>query len=594
MKRNHIFIASALLLSGFGLTSCLDYDTPTDDFRSDDIKLEDIVYHGKADSIAYTHLTSEAGFDAAVTALTDQFKITKTGQYYLRGGKNGQPPVAHAYQQQYTNSVDGYAQYFVVPHTKFGYGGTMLSTYDETYNGGANAQFIGAKNSFVPILNHPQIDSIPEMKAAYLLLYNLAAQEVADLYGPLPYVDFKGNKTEAPFKYNDLRSIYVNIEANIDTIVKAFDHFETRPQWYKDKVQNLLNEHTVVTSDVELGRTGFDTWKRFANSLKLRMAIHMAKVDPELAKKWGEEAVASGVVETTDQEIALRPLILGGFTHPTVTVTEWGDMRMSAAFESLIMSLKHPYSEYLFLKNDDAIENKTTGEITPPNSRIVGIRAGEHTGESQSAEGNPYISFSKMENQASSMAPLYIFKLSEVNLLRAEGALRGWNVGDAEALYTEAVKFGYLEDRLIGTEHPDLWEAYANVTEPVDYVYKDPTGNSPDMPSLTKIGVKWDNSLDREKKLEMIITQKYLALFPHSYEAFVDLRRTGYPKLFPVLNPDEGDGSLTEGQMIRRMLFPNDGDQAIKDIQETGLPALGGPDKQATRLWWDLDQPNNF
>jgi hypothetical protein len=70
------------------------------------------------------------------------------------------------------------------------------------------------------------------------------------------------------------------------------------------------------------------------------------------------------------------------------------------------------------------------------------------------------------------------------------------------------------------------------------------------------------------------------------------MRRTGYPKLFPVLNPQNGDGSLKAGDIIRRMPFANTDDASIEDIQNTGLSALGGPDLQATRLWWDVDAAN--
>jgi hypothetical protein len=113
------------------------------------------------------------------------------------------------------------------------------------------------------------------------------------------------------------------------------------------------------------------------------------------------------------------------------------------------------------------------------------------------------------------------------------------------------------------------------------------------MPSVTKIGVKWNEADDLETKLEKIITQKYLALFPLSTEAWTELRRTGYPKLFPVLNTDDGDGSIKQGDMIRRIVWLPTGDtkqDAI--INKRAIPALGGPNKQATRLWWDVDAPN--
>ena len=62
---------------------------------------------------------------------------------------------------------------------------------------------------------------------------------------------------------------------------------------------------------------------------------------------------------------------------------------------------------------------------------------------------------------------------------------------------------------------------------PVAYVYEDPMDDANNMVSVTKIGVKWNEGDDLETKLEKIITQKYISLFPYSYEAWSELRRTG-------------------------------------------------------------------
>ncbi len=71
------------------------------------------------------------------------------------------------------------------------------------------------------------------------------------------------------------------------------------------------------------------------------------------------------------------------------------------------------------------------------------------------------------------------------------------------------------------------------------------------------------------------------------------MRRTGYPKIFPVLNPNLGDGSLNDGDLIRRMPLPHGDLQAgMDDIATSGIEALGGPDLQATRVFWDNTNPN--
>ena len=60
-----------------------------------------------------------------------------------------------------------------------------------------------------------------------------------------------------------------------------------------------------------------------------------------------------------------------------------------------------------------------------------------------------------------------------------------------------------------------------------------------------------------------------------------------------MLNMADGDGSLVQGDVIHRLPFPGSTDAAtLKEINATGLKALGGPDKQGTRLWWDVNKPN--
>jgi hypothetical protein len=207
---------------------------------------------------------------------------------------------------------------------------------------------------------------------------------------------------------------------------------------------------------------------------------------------------------------------------------------------------------------------------------------------------NPLAAFSSINSSAFAMAPLYLVKLAEVNFLRAEGALRGWNMGGtAEYFYEEGIKNAYLDEPMMGAmEYNAALADYMALETPVDYIQKEVSGDGEDWPSVTKIGVKWNDGDDQETKLEKIITQKYIALFPLSTEAWTEMRRTGYPKVFPVLNTDDGDGSIEQGEMIRRIPW-NASDPIVQQlIEASGLATLGGEDLQATRLWWDVDAPN--
>lgn len=601
MKRN-IFLIGALAFASFGLQSCLDYDDPGSELGSNQI-IDEETGKGQIDLIDYKKEITKEGFMEARKALTNAFMQGRAAQNILRGAKESEPtPKAHAYQQQYSLGTDGYAQYFVVPHKDFMYG-TLTSTYNvsDEFNGSALYSYTGTKNSVMPLLHHQMIDSIPEMKAINLLYYCLSAQEHADLSGPFTYKEDKEN-SENPRTYNDLRTIYTGIVENLDTIVKCLQHYETRPQWYKDEMNTLLFEAIATTRDLLTGeQTGMTSFIKLANSLKLRMAMHIVKVEPELAKKWAEEAcdpANGGVVESINEQQGIYPMV-GGFTHPLIDiVNSWGDARLSASFESLLQSLKHPYLDYVFVKNANDIVNERTQEVTPANSVICGLRAGTLVGDGQNFGQNPYIAYSTINAQTFSQAPLYFLKWAEVDFLRAEGKIRGWNVGpmSAEEYYNRGIRNAYLDEPMMvefgGSVYKDKVEEYLQLDKPVAYVNKDYRGGNEDWPSVTKIGVKWNEGDNLETKLEKIITQKYIALFPLSSEAWTELRRTGYPKLFPVLNPDDGDGSLMDGDIIRRIPWVETDPQKLEIIMETGIPALGGEDFQGTRLWWDVDAPN--
>lgn len=600
-----------MAFTAVGMQSCLDYDNPSDEFQQNQIVIPPTTVKGEADKIDYMKTISQEGFEEAKNKLYESaFGQGISAIYAMRGGKDGQMPGEHAYQRQFTLGPDNYAQFSMVPHSDFMYG-TLSHVYavSKEFNGGPVGQFTLMKSFLAPVLNNGYLDSIPEMKALYLLCYDYSAIEAADLSGPLPYEDFKANSEKSPFYYNDLRTIYYGVKDNIDTIVACLKHYDERVErqgktqdddWYGQGIDEILYGQFPLANWTYMGGEKMDRWIRFANSLKLRMAMHLVKVEPETAKKWAEEAVASGVIENTDDEVGLFTFGVG-FQHPLINIITWNDTKISASFESLLMSLDHPYTKYLLAKNTDPITNvghvagSSAPETTPAESRIVGMREGTTPGIGQQVGSNQYNAFSAPSKAVldGTFPPLYLMKLSEVCFLRAEGALRGWNMGgSAQQFYEEGIKYAGLEDRAYSTDYPKYVDEYMQREKPVDYTYVDPTGNTPDMPSVTKIGVKWNEGLSNEEKLEMIITQKYIAAYPYSFEPWVDMRRTGYPKLFPVLNPQNGDGSLKAGDIIRRIPWAAEDPSTISDLNDTGIPNLGGPDQQATRLWWDVDAPN--
>jgi hypothetical protein len=91
--------------------------------------------------------------------------------------------------------------------------------------------------------------------------------------------------------------------------------------------------------------------------------------------------------------------------------------------------------------------------------------------------------------------------------------------------------------------------------------------------------------------LEKIITQKWIAGFPEGYNAWAEWRRTGYPKLFPIVKNDS-QGAISTEFGVRRLPFSSAEKSGNQDGVADAVQKLGGPDTGATRLFWDIDKAN--
>ena len=466
MKNSNIFVYAALALSAFGMQSCLDYDTPGDELNANQETTETIVSSGKADVIDYRREISAAELKQAIKDMRTQLGSAIKAIYGLRGGKEGNPPAAHAYQFAYNLGPDNYVQYFCVPHSDFPYSNfTLRSTYDMCKGsiGGPGAGFSAMKLDMAPTLNASKIDYMPELKAIYLMLFNYSAIENADLFGPMPYTDFKNLKDESPFTYDDVKKIYYKVEADLDTAINCFKYYagqhlamvdkldadgnpiyvldsdgnkivlktvegkdsvdadgnmvyktekvekmvDNRDELYKQQIgRQIVSRVQIISSDYS-NPADLSVWIRFANSLKLRMAIHMTGVDPVKAKKWAEEALDpenGGVIETEADELGLFPSTLGT-AHPLVEITNsWHDAVIGASFLNLLQNLDHPYLKYLFTKNQvdlakhpRAVPGTSAPAITPEGTVFAGMRNGVTPGVGQAAAANPYAGYSTLD-----------------------------------------------------------------------------------------------------------------------------------------------------------------------------------------------------
>ena len=114
--------------------------------------------------------------------------------------------------------------------------------------------------------------------------------------------------------------------------------------------------------------------------------------------------------------------------------------------------------------------------------------------------------------------------------------------------------------------------------------------SSPSAPAPSDVTIVWDEN-DKEKQLEQIITQKWIAMYPLGQEAWSEFRRTGYPKLFPIVE-NRSAGLVAEGDFIKRLPFCLDERNNNPAGVASGVTLLGGADNIGTRLWWDVQKGN--
>ena len=193
-----------------------------------------------------------------------------------------------------------------------------------------------------------------------------------------------------------------------------------------------------------------------------------------------------------------------------------------------------------------------------------------------------FVNYSTVNVDAKS--PMLIFNSAEVAFLRAEGALKGWNMGGtAKDFYNEGIRLSFSEHGISGAD------SYITNNTNVPEDYDCPLDSKYNYTNPCKLTVAWDDGSGadvKEKNLERILTQKMIANFPIGNETWADFRRTGYPAVFPAYDNLSTQGVTKERQQ-RRLRFSEDEYKSNgTSIAEACTFLSSGQDTEATDLWW--------
>lgn len=379
-----------------------------------------------------------------------------------------------------------------------------------------------------------------------------AFQRITDAYGPIPYSQIGADgKVTAPL--DTQKEVYTKIFEELDEAVATLmQHRGTSISAAADK---------VYAGDLE-------KWVKFANSLKLRMAMRLSYVDPTTAEQRAKEAVDTtdgklGVMTTNDDNAYLSGININPF-YKVAYEYNGGETRVSADLVNYMKSWNDPRLE----------KYATQSTFTNTANDYWGLRVGN---EYAITTGQAYSNLNIGQND-----PILWMNVSEVMFLRAEMALRGWDTSDtAENYYRRGVTLSFEK---WGLNNAD---SYLSSWTPVG-AYNDPQGEY-SFVSPTNCVPAWD-TIDQKVQLEQIITQKWIANFPLGHEAWAEFRRTGYPKLAASPTNLSG-GGVAAGKFARRLTYPSDEykTNGVNLTRAVSRDLPNGGDRFSTHVWWDCN-----
>ena len=342
---------------------------------------------------------------------------------------------------------------------------------------------------------------------------------LVDVYGDIPY-------TEALMGVNNIIPVYDNDEDIYTDLFTRLDASLTN-----------LNAGTETFGDADIVYGGSTAkWKKFGNSLKLRMALRIADYDNAKASTIASAAIAGGLFASNDDNFAFA----FETTSPN-TNSIWVDLVQSGRDDFLVADT---FVNLINPLNDPRASTYLADNKTPYIGAPYGV-------------GSSYTDFTHI-GDAWHQPDLegVLLSYDEVQFLLAEAVERGLITGSAETYYNAAISASIIYWG--GTQaEADTYLAQATV-------------------AYTTSGSSWK---------EVIGNQKYIALYGRGFEAWSSWRILDYPNTFT--RP-----SISNEAVPRRYLYGNDDKDLNPDNYAAASSAMGGDDK-SSRVFWDITGVGN-
>ena len=508
------------------------------------------------------------------------------------------PPQQNMFQFWTNLTIDLYGGYFMTPNGNFtngdmgenrGHSGGMYENY-----------YLHIFNNTRRIIADCDASNQLGLAGVMRIVQAYGTLMTTDAHGPLAYSSILSGEYESYFPFDSQQDIYIAMLKDLD---KAITDIQNMTEAEK---LTLATFDSWCQADTEL-------WVKIANTMKLRMALRLSKREAEMnAAGVDLKAVAAAAAPNTLATVNKDIVIDKSLENEMWLMFNWGDCGFNANLVTLMSGMKDPRQPLYMTKNVNDVTVKVGEEnkvVVPKNTEYLGIRFASGL----PGKPNSWSNFSGWIDTPNALGvysmPLPIFKAAESYFLLAEAILR-WNIGSEsiQSLYENGIRVSMENELAYRGKYAQITAYPANAVE--DYIngttgqidFVDPANAALSTPALNKLGVKWDEGASNEQKLERIMIQKYLALFPLSTEAWAEQRRTGYPRLFPAY-VNESNGAVDTEEGVRRVIYSNNAyDTNAKGLEE-GLKLLDkensskkgiSGDKGGTHVWWDNADKGNF
>ena len=520
-----------------------------------------------------------AAFSLTAAACTKNFEKINTdpnglwekdlkGDYALYGGPFNQIQLSihqytpdWQYQLQQNLNADIWSGYMMTP---VNFANNVNNTNYAMVDGWNDRIWLTAYGNVMSpalaVIQRAKADNFPNFEAWGLILKVMAMHRVSDFFGPIVYTKFGTINADGSVTYDSQQEAYT-------AFFKDLDDAQAKLAPYAEDANAPL---AFGRFDLVYGGS-YVKWMKFLNSLRLRLAIRIAKADPAKAKAEAEKALSNsfGVIETNAEDFIIDSKTI---TNPlNIISNNWLDINMGAPMESFLTGYSDPRLPIYFQPATDAA---FAGQYR-------GIRSGI-----QMLDENTYLNFSRLGNLGTKTPML---TAAETWFLRAEAKLNGWADGGVASIkeaYEKGIQLSFSQWGLSNA----AFDAYkVSTAKPKPYVDpKNAVNNVPaGSPVLSTVSPLWNEAGTTAEKREQILTQKWLAIYPESCEAWAEFRRTGYPKLFPVV-VNNSNGVVPTGEFIKRVNFVISERENNQGGYQGAVQKLGGADNINTRLWWNV------